>query len=256
MSLGSSGAQVVFCHGLFGQGRNWTQHARDLATDHRVVLVDMPNHGSSPWTDNMDYMAIAEQLAATLRSKGPSVVVGHSMGAKVAMILALRFPELVERLCVVDMSPATYRDDSSFRAHIDAMMAIDLPHEASRADADTLLRAAVPDDPVRSFLLQSLRRTPHGWRWQLNLEVLRDELPAIMGWPTEAIAGLRSYAGPVLWVAGKNSNYVTEEHQVAMQTLFPAVRTVVIPGAGHWVHAEQPLAFRDHLRAFLAGSPE
>lgn len=250
-SYGDSGSRVVFCHGLFGQGRNWTQFARALAPDHRVLLVDMPNHGRSPWTDSMDYVAMADQVAELLDPADPVALVGHSMGAKAAMLVALRHPELVERMMVVDMAPAAYPAGDGFRSYIHAMLALDLAPDATRQQADDALRAAVPDDGIRGFLLQNLRREQGAWSWQPNLELLRDELETIGGWPAEAVADLPPYHGPVLWVGGAESPYIKEEHVPVMEALFPRVRKVTIKGAGHWVHSEQPEVFREVLRRFV-----
>jgi len=252
-------------HGLFGQGRNWTTIAKGLAGDHRVTLLDLPNHGHSPWTDRIDYVDMAELLAAELRSSGePATLVGHSMGGKVAMQLALRHPELLRALVVVDVAPVEYpvsggrTDDpdeeaSPFAAFIAAMRAVDLDGLETREDADAALRAAVPSTMVRSFLLQSLVRDgvgpDGGWRWRLNLEVLERDLGALRGFP-EPPPGAR-YDGPVLWIAGANSHYVLPADRARMEELFPATRLVRVKNAGHWVHSEQPEVFLDTLRLFL-----
>src|SRR3954471_16270908 len=167
-TLGDTGPRVVFVHGLFGQGKNWTTIARKLAEDgHRVTLLDLPNHGHSPWTDRDDYGDMAEFVAAEIAVLGPPVtLVGHLMGGKVAMQLALRWPELLRGLVVVDIAPTDYpetggrTDDpdeeaSPFAAFIAAMQQVDLTGLAGREDADRALRTAVPSDMVRSFLLQS-----------------------------------------------------------------------------------------------------
>lgn len=253
-SLGEQGSRVVFCHGLFGQGKNWTQIAKALAGNHRVTLLDMPNHGRSEWTDEHDYEAMAGAVAAFVGELGePVALVGHSMGGKVAMLVALHHPELVERLCVVDVSPVDYDHHDEFRRYMDAMLAMDLPADAPRSAADEALAEAVPNRTVRSFLLQNLRRTDEGWRWQPNLEVLRRDLPALGGWPVQAGSPENAveYDGPVLWIAGATSHYVREEYATAMEALFPRVRKVTVKGAGHWVHSEQPEVFTEVLRRFL-----
>jgi pimeloyl-ACP methyl ester carboxylesterase len=177
----------------------------------------------------------------------PAALVGHSMGGKAAMLAALRHPEKVERLCVVDVSPVGYRESDEFRRYIDAMLAIDLGSLGSRADADAALTAAVPDPGVRGFLLQSLRRDDDGWRWISNLEVLGRDLATIRSFPeTDAV-----YEGPVLWVAGAESRYVRDEFADAMQERFPHVRRVTVKGAGHWVHSEQPKVFTEVLARFV-----
>src|SRR3954463_4058864 len=144
-SLGESGPLVAFCHGLFGQGKNWTTIAKTIAIDHRVLLIDMPNHGRSPWRDRFDYVDVADRVAELFSADDPVQLVGHSMGGKAAMVLALRHPELVERLCVVDVSPVAYRTRSEFSGYIEAMQAVDLTRLERRGEADAALQDAVPD---------------------------------------------------------------------------------------------------------------
>src|SRR3712207_5524898 len=198
-TLGDSGPRVVFVHGLFGQGRNWTTIAKKLAEDgHRVTLLDLPNHGHSPWTDRVDYGDMAEFVAAELALLGdPVTLVGHSMGGKVAMQLALRRPELLRALVVVDVAPVEYpvqggrTDDpdeevSPFAAFIEAMRGMDLDRVTTRDDADAALRHVVRSRMVRRFVLQRLVREGSGgdrWRWRLNLELLERDLGELRGFP-------------------------------------------------------------------------
>jgi pimeloyl-ACP methyl ester carboxylesterase len=267
-TLGDSGPRVVFVHGLFGQGRNWTTIARRLAEDgHRVTLLDLPNHGHSPWTDRVDYLDMAELVAAELATFGePVTLVGHSMGGKVAMQLALRHPELLRALVVVDIAPTDYpesggrTDDpdeeaSPFAAFIAAMQQIDLADLGSREEADAALRTAVPSDMVRAFLLQSLVRDGvgpgGGWRWRLNLDTLARDLGELRRFPAPPPGA--TYPGPVLWIAGASSSYVLDRDRARMDELFPATRLVRVKHAGHWVHSEQPEVFLETLRRFLQG---
>jgi pimeloyl-ACP methyl ester carboxylesterase len=262
-TVGDAGPWVVFVHGLFGQGRNWTTIAKGLADRHRVALVDLPNHGHSPWTERVDYVDMAGLLATELEHLGgPVTLVGHSMGGKVAMQLALRRPELLRGLVVVDIAPVTYplqggrTDDpdeeaSPFAAFIAAMRGMDLGSLETRAQADEALRTAVPSRMVRSFLLQSLVREEGdgGWRWKLNLRLLERDLGELRGFP-EPPEGAR-YDGPVLWIAGANSTYVLPEDRAVMDELFPATRLVTVKDAGHWVHSEQTDVFLATVRRFL-----
>ena len=253
-TLGEQGPRLVFCHGLFGQGRNWTQIAKAFAGDYRVTLVDLPDHGRSPWTGGVDYRAMADRLAGALDGDDPVALVGHSMGGKVAMLTALAHPDLVERLCVVDVAPVAYSSASDFERYVAAMRSLDLTSLASREQAEEALVEAVPDPTVRSFLLQNLRRegADHAsWRWQVNLDVLGDDLDVLRGWPEEEAARLPAYDGPVLWIAGQQSAYVRDEHAAVMERHFPRARRVTVKGAGHWVHSEQPEIFVEVLRRFL-----
>ncbi len=266
-TLGDTGPRVVFVHGLFGQGRNWTTIAKALAADgHRVTLLDLPNHGHSPWTDRVDYVDMAEFVAAELAQLGePVTLVGHSMGGKVAMQLALRRPQLLRALVVVDIAPTDYPESggrtedpdeeaSPFAAFITAMQGMDLDRLETREDADEALRAAVPSTMVRSFLLQSLVRDGvgegDGWRWRLNLETLARDLGELRRFPDPPPGA--SYEGPVLWIAGANSTYVLDSDRPRMDELFPTTRLVRVKKAGHWVHSEQPEVFLETVRRFLA----
>lgn len=253
--LGESGGRVVFCHGLFGQGKNWSAIGKALSGDHRVLLVDLPDHGQSPRSERFDFVDYADQVAELLTADDPVSLVGHSMGGKVAMLVALRRPELVARLVVVDVAPVAYDHAAEFDGYIAAMKAVDLGSLRRRSDADQALVDAVPNPMLRGFLLQSLRReggSSGRWRWLLNLDLLGRDLDLITEWPEDRLAGVAAYDGLVLWVGGETSSYVRPEYAEAMDRWFPRNRRVTVKGAGHWVHAEQPEVFVDVLRRFLA----
>ncbi|HEX2894990.1 MAG TPA: alpha/beta fold hydrolase [Marmoricola sp.] len=249
-SYGDRGSRIVFLHGLFGQGRNWSQIGKALTPEHRVLLVDLPHHGRSPWHEHFDFVRIADEVAELLSAEDPVVLVGHSLGGKVAMILALHHPELVDRLCVVDVSPVRYGNAREFARYIEAMRRMDLDALEQRDDADAALQEAVPNTTVRSFLLQNLRREGDSWRWQVNLDVLGEELDEVGDWPEDQLVGVAAYDGPVLWIAGARSDYVRDEYAAAMERWFPRARRVTIKDAGHWVHSEQPEVFVEVLRRF------
>ena len=240
---------VVFLHGLMGRGKNFSTSAKSL-TGFRSLLVDLPNHGASGWTDTFDYADIADAVAVALRGEvgGSFALVGHSLGGKVAMLVALRHPELVERLVVVDIAPVDSSEAGSTFDHLlGSLRALDLGTISSRADADAALADPIPDPVVRGFLLQNLRRDADGFAWQPNLELLYSNLGAIAGFPAEQA----TFDGPTLWVAGGKSPYITDEAVPAMRALFPRVRRVTVREAGHWVHSERPEEFNAILGAFL-----
>ncbi|WP_375003601.1 alpha/beta fold hydrolase [Aeromicrobium sp. CTD01-1L150] len=251
--IGDSGATVVFLHGLFGQGKNFTQIAKALVPDFRSLLVDLPDHGRSPWTERFGYEqyadAVADLLGSGVARGGPVHVVGHSMGGKVAMLLALRHPELVDRLVVADISPAASDGSDEFEHLLGSLAQLDLSSLETRGEADAQLAEPIASATVRGFLLQNLRRASDGFHWQANLDLLRRDLADIGDWP----AVDSSFDHPVLWVAGERSHYVRDEHDETMRRLFPQTRLVTIKGAGHWVHSEQPEAFASALKVFLAG---
>ncbi|MFT4217627.1 MAG: alpha/beta fold hydrolase [Micropruina sp.] len=257
--IGTGRPDVVFLHGLFGRGKNWAGIAKSLAEhEHASVLFDLPNHGRSHWTDTFDYPAMASEVADELRlrlgSAASVTLVGHSMGGKVAMLMALQHPELVRRLVVVDIAPDISYQVRTSVPLVKAMRALDLNDIASRGAAEQLLAADVDDPAVRLFLLQNLKhtRTPqnrNGWQWELNLDLLGDHLDDVAAWPN---VGEVSYPGPALWVGGSDSPYIQPEHHDRMRQLFPQVRLVRIPGAGHWVHADAPVELTAELLPFLA----
>lgn len=235
--------QVLIVHGLFGSARNWGAIAKRLSADRRVVAVDMRNHGLSPWYETNSYTDMAADLAAIL--DGPCDVVGHSMGGKAAMVLALQHPEVVRRLVVADIAPVAYAHTQM--PMVDAMRSVDLTKVASRRDADDQLANHVVDAGVRAFLLQSLDVKEQ--RWRLNLDVLSAEMDAILGFPQlDAI-----YDNATLFLSGGESDYVQDAHRDGIKALFPKARFARIPGAGHWLHAEKPRAFEETVRLFLDG---
>ncbi|CAB4727423.1 unannotated protein [freshwater metagenome] len=249
-----TGERVVFLHGLFGQGRNFTQVAKALLPELVSTLVDLPNHGRSPWTGSVDYVEVADTVAAWLRATydgDPVHLVGHSMGGKVAMVLALRHPELVDRLVVVDISPTTSEGAGEFEHLLTSLTSLDLASLERRADADAQLAGPIADERVRGFLLQNLRSSGEGFRWQADLDLLLRDLPVIGGFPDDRLEPGRTFDHPVLWMAGERSPYVRPEHEARMRELFPRVFSVTIKGAGHWVHSEQPEAFVSALQVFL-----
>lgn len=259
--VGAGRPRVGYLHGLFGRGTNWNGIARALAAeDQPGVLIDLPNHGHSPWTPTFDYLAMADAVAAEIEERMGSAagltLVGHSMGGKVAMLVALRAPHLVKGLVVVDIAPGVSAQVVTSVPLVAAMRALDLTGTENRRAADAAMALRVDDPAVRQFLLQNLKLIPRvpaagpgpRWRWGVNLDLLGDSLAGVASWPE--ISG--SYPGDVLWVAGAESPYIQPEHEPAMRALFPNVRQVTIAGAGHWVHADQPDALVAALRGFLS----
>lgn len=251
--VGKGTPRVAYLHGLLGRGKNWAGVAKGLADRWPGLLVDLPNHGRSPWTDDLTYPTVADQLAADLRRRrladGSLVLVGHSMGGKVAMTFALRHPDMLRGLVVIDIAPDHSLSGYGFGAYVDALKAVDLARLEHRSDADAQLAEVVESPTTRAFLLQNLHREGGRWRWLPNLDLIRYDIGQISAWPT-GIPG--SWEGPVLWVRGGDSDYVRDEHTEPMRELFPRVRLVTIKNAAHWVHADQPEAVEQTLAMFLA----
>ncbi len=246
---GETRSPLLIAHGLFGSARNFNSLARKLATDRRVVLVDMRNHGDSPWSDETGYEAMAADLADLVEHHcdGRAMVLGHSMGGKSVMALALIRPELVVGAIVADIAPIAY--EHSHQSFLKAMQAVDLSKITRRSDADPMLANAIPEAALRAFILQNLVVDDGAARWRLNVEALDAGMNDLIGWPAALETG--TYTGPVLFLRGENSDYVTAEGEERAQRLFPMADFHTIAGTGHWLHAEAPDAFHNTVAGWL-----
>ncbi len=250
-TFGETGApRLMIAHGLFGSGRNWRAIAKRLSAELHVTTVDMRNHAGSFWTDEMTYPAMAQDLAEVIEAdQHPTMLLGHSMGGKAAMALALTRPELIQRLIIADIAPVTYTHS---HAHfIDAMQSVDMTHIANRAEVGAALTASVDDPALRAFFMQSVEIKDGQARWMLNLETLKRAMPDIIGWPD--LSG--RYDGATLFVAGADSDYIDQSGKAAIQPLFPSARFAKLKNAGHWLHADQPKAFIETVRLFCNAAP-
>ncbi|WP_284946237.1 alpha/beta fold hydrolase [Acidisoma cladoniae] len=251
IDVGTDGARppVVLLHGLFGSIRNLGGLQKSLAaTGRRVISLDLRNHGDSPHARGMRYGTMAEDVVESLAAMGalPCHLLGHSMGGKVAMRLALDSPDRVASLIVADIAPRAYAHGNTELAG--ALMALPLHSGMTRAEANAALAPAIPDATIRSFLLLNLRLggdQPPAWR--IGLADIAAAVPDLEGW--EGVGG--SFAGPTLFVSGGKSHYVPAEAHEAIRALFPRATFTVLPDAGHWLHAEDPAGFLAAIVPFL-----
>jgi pimeloyl-ACP methyl ester carboxylesterase len=245
-SVTGEGKPLVLIHGLFGRARNLGIIARGFSDRYRVISLDLRNHGASPQVPGMAYADMARDVAATLADLNalPACVLGHSMGGKTAMMLALMQPEAVEKLCVVDIAPRVYGGHN--RQVSEALLSLPLDRPMTRADADAMLAPAVPDAAMRGFLLQNFK-PGEAPGWSIGLRNIVDGMEDICGWPDQAA----TFTGPSLLVTGALSDYVTEADRADIVRCFPAARIMPIEGAGHWVHADKPAELVACLEGFL-----
>lgn len=241
------GPPVVILHGLFGAARNFGAVQRTLADRYRVIALDLRNHGASPHAAIMSYPVLAADIAETLQTLGVqrAAVIGHSMGGKAAMTLALEQPDRVGRVLVSDIAPVAYSHGNT--VFTSAMQAIPLHPGLTRRDADRALAEAVPDQTLRPFLLHNLQFDDGTPRWRIGLQEIAAAIPDLEGWVD--VPG--TYLGPSLFVTGANSTYVRPEHRPIIRRMFPTARFVAIKDAGHWVHADNPSGFLSVVEAFL-----
>lgn len=241
------GPVVILIHGLFGDLDNLKALAKSLEDHFTVIRVDVLNHGASPQVADMDYRSLADSLAELIEQLdcGEAMLVGHSMGGKIAMATALYYPELVRKLVVADIAPVAYqsRHDTVFAA----LESMPLSEIKDRRQALAHMKSWEIDDGTAQFLLKSLSRTEQGFSWKMNLDGLKNSYVNIIDWPTFS----SSYQGPCLFIRGGDSDYVTAEHRQAIMTQFPAVKAKTIEGAGHWLHAQKPTIFNRIVNDFI-----
>ena len=247
------GEPLIILHGLFGALDNWQSIGKTLAEQHLVFLIDQRNHGRSPHFDDISYPILAEDLREFMESHWiyRANIVGHSMGGKAAMQFALHYPDMVNRLVVIDIAPKQYPG-----GHEDiflALLDLQIDRIDSRQEATEFLSRRIPSAPVLQFLLKNITRQTDGtYSWKMNLPVLYQNYQKLLANIEEAEA----FDGPALFLRGGNSNYVLPEDESSIKDLFPNARIETVDGAGHWVHAEAPNAVIEHVKRFLELYPD
>ncbi len=236
-------------HGLFGSGDNWRTIAKNLEADYQCIVVDMRNHGRSPHDVEMNFKVMAEDIheLMTVLDIDKTSVIGHSMGGKVAMVFALSYPALVEKLIVADIAPKQYPPHHT--AVIEAIEAIAPDQLKDRAEAEDILsRYLGPDQSTIQFLMKNLTRLQGaGFEWKANMPVIISSYPRLV----EEVKSVSSFNGPALFISGGKSRYILEEDLIEIRHLFPYARIETIADAGHWVHAEAPDSFTKAVKSFL-----
>ncbi len=243
------GRPVIILHGLFGSARNWQGIARALADNYHVITPDLRNHGQSPHTDSMSYSEMANDVIAIADKLNLTeiIIVGHSMGGKVAMTAALTQPERFSALVVVDIAPVDYEHD--FNRYIEAMLSLNLQTLKSRAQAETALAEVIDNISVIQLLLQNLIRSGDNFEWRINLEGIMANLDLIGQFPDTLKNNVCRL--PAFFLGGSESDYLRSIYNTELFRYFPAAEITMINGAGHWPHAEKPNDFLKHLKSFM-----
>jgi len=246
---GDAGEALIILHGLFGSARNWHGIAKQLEERYTVYTLDLRNHGNSPHADAMDYVAMSADVQDFMQQQGiaSAIVLGHSMGGKVAMELALSNVDKVSKLIVVDIAPVTYQHN--FDDVLLGLYHVPLDEVSSRKDADTYLAEKIKDLGLRQFLLQNLVvNTAGGYQWRVNLASIEEGMPDIMGFSPR---GDRTYSGKTQFIKGGKSTYLASRYQETVVGMFPNMEFETIEQSGHWPHIESPKEFIDVLGGFL-----
>ncbi|WP_235297658.1 alpha/beta fold hydrolase [Portibacter marinus] len=242
------GDPIVILHGLFGMLDNWQSVAKVLAENYMVILVDLRNHGKSPHSDEWNIPLMAGDVLSFMEDNWihQATVMGHSMGGKVAMEMALSFPDIVDHLIVVDIGPKQYEPghDNIF----DALQSVDVSLLNSRTDADEALSLKLTDWGVRQFLLKNIGRIKEGgYQWKMNLPSIIENYPEIL----KAVKADSQYSGPALFIRGALSNYIMPDDYKEITRIFPKARIETIEDAGHWVHADKKEELINLVKNFL-----
>ena len=238
---------IVLLHGLFGKQDNLGLLKQALQLQRPVITVDLRNHGLSEWHAEMNYQVMSDDILNLLSELAlpKAHLLGHSMGGKVAMAVALQAPDRIASLCVADIAPVTYTESRHTNV-FKALNAVANAQVTSRKEAEQLMSDYLTETSVRQFLLKSFSNE-QPTHWQFNLHILQQHYADIMGWPFAT----QHYSGPVLFIKGCASDYLQTEHQPAIRQHFPNASAKIIPGCGHWLHAEKPLLFNGIVERFL-----
>ncbi len=242
------GEVVVILHGLFGMSDNWKTIAKALASTYSVVTIDLPNHGRSPRLKTFDLYTIADALHEFLTQNWMYEIrlIGHSLGAKVAMIFAQQYPDMLRSLISVDMSPREYQ--AGHASIFAALQSINFTEHKNRMSIDEKLSEYISDINTRLFLGKNIKRDSNGFSWKFDLETLeRDYSNILIPIPPEISIDI-----PTLFLNGKDSTYVTASDEHLIRSIFSKVHVVTIENAGHWVHADQPEALIKNITSFLS----
>jgi len=245
------GEPLIAIHGLFGSLENLGVIARQLAQTYKVYSVDLPNHGRSKHVDNVDLSVMADMVVSVLDTLSieRAHFLGHSLGGKVAMEIALTYPERVAHLVIADIAPVQY--SARHQDVFDGFNAIDLEQVRDRKEADALMAQYVPEVAVRSFLLKNLLKTDTGFRWRVNVAGIIHDYPQLIAANCEPD---RPFAGPVLFVKAEHSDYLLPQYREPIISRFPRANVRVINNTGHWLHAEKPDVFSGIVSRFLVGA--
>ena len=245
-----SRAPIIILHGIFGTSDNWQTFGKRLSEDYEIFLVDLRNHGNSPHSETFDYPSMADDLHEFIEQHAlvEPVILGHSMGGKVAMFYATQHPEGFGKLIVVDIAPRAY--PVHHQAVLEALGAVAIDEITDRDEAEAQMKPHVAERGVRQFLMKNLKRTDqNSFEWKLNLPVIRDNIENV----GVAVDYSNPVEKPVLFIRGDQSDYIQEDDEPLIKKIFPQAQIKMIEGAGHWVHAEQPDTLYEVVTDFLEG---
>jgi len=242
------GEPIIILHGLFGTLDNWQTIAKQLAKEYWVFIIDQRNHGRSPHVEDLDYELMAEDLKDFMEQHWipKAHIIGHSMGGKTAMQFAFDYPDMLDKLVVVDIGPGANKagHDQIF----EALLSLNLDQVANRTEADAHLQKNIEEYGVRQFLLKNLSRNKTGgYRWKMNLSAIHKNYQNILA----EVGSNNTYDGESLFIKGAESNYISDAEKTTIRQSFTSVSIETIDKAGHWVHADKPAELLQKITSFL-----
>jgi pimeloyl-ACP methyl ester carboxylesterase len=243
------GHPLVILHGLLGSTDNWRSMSRRLGAHYKVFAIDLRNHGRSPHSDIFDYDVMTADLREFMEQQALRriMLLGHSMGGKVAMQFAIDYSEQVDRLVIVDIAPKPY--EPSQRYLLKALRSLDLTRYKSFADVDAALAAKVSSESLRQFLLKNLARDENGrLRWKIHLAAIDRNYDKL----GRGVAPERTFDKPTLFIRGARSNYIEDDDAPLIRQMFPQAEIATLPEAGHWIHVDAPEKFFQTVLNFLS----
>lgn len=248
------GEPLFILHGLFGSADNWNTLAKKFSENYLVYTIDLRNHGLSPHSKEWSYAIMADDVLKIIDDEKLQRIniIGHSMGGKVAMNLAMNHPEKIKNLIVVDISPRYY--PPHHQEIIQAILEVDLEAAASRKDAENTLRKYIKSEQIVQFLLKNLYWKEQDFEkklaWRMNIKTISEKIEEV---GLENIPDRIDYKFKfnTAFIKGSNSNYILEKDEETIMDIFPNAKIESIQGAGHWVQAEKPLEFYDAIIKIL-----
>ena len=259
--IGKNKPTLIVLHGLYGSSDNWMNLARYWSKYYEVYLVDLRNHGRSPHSKTHSYKAMRDDILSLMDNQKiqKAIVLGHSMGGKLAMRLAMDYPERINALIVVDIAPKNYISENNkqlqkHRNILKAMQKLKLEQFQRREEIDSFLSKLIPEERVRQFIMKNIKRNKDfSFSWKLNLPVIQSEIENITQGFSEHEIKKNVSGFPVLFIKGEQSDYILENDKAIIESIFPSSEMQTIPNAGHWVHAEQSEQLSKLVLNFLEG---
>jgi esterase len=241
------GKPLFILHGLFGTADNWNTLAKTYGEKYCTYAIDLRNHGQSPHSEEWSYALMVEDIIELMNEEGLERIhlMGHSMGGKVAMFMACKYPQLIDKLIISDIAPRYYPVHHT--EIIDALLAVPIHIISSRKDAEQILEEKISDLGIRQFLLKNLYWKDDRLAWRFNLEVISSNIEEV----GKALEQEDRFEGNTLFIRGEKSNYISKQDEIEIQHHFPDSKIITIANAGHWVHAENPKEYLTETILFL-----